>query len=207
MMDQTITLKGKKTMNNQLKKTEVVVEGSIKDVAEKKGISEAEVFLDVQYVAIVDTSSSMGTYDAEGGLSRWDVAVQTLNSLQKSHPGKWLIIDFNSDVVQQFGGVLRSPSSLTDLTSALLEAKTYTGLGIEFYLISDGEPNDKFGAEEIARQFSDKINVICVGDATGSEFMKNLAALTGGVQVDVNKLSETHLLTAIRALLGDGGSK
>lgn len=192
-------------MNNKLKTTDGnVVKGSIQDVANQTGQSMADAMLGAQYVAIIDISISMDTRDAkgEGSLSirRFDAAVQALNSLQGSMPGQWIIIEFSSTHQIVPSGAIHSPNGFTNLAGALEFAKQFNGMGLKFYLISDGEPDSKSAALNVARTWQDKLDVICVGGATGSEFMRELAAVTGGIQTDLNEFSPKALESTLKLL-------
>lgn len=191
-------------MNNIVKKVNNVVKGSIQDVANQTERSTADVMMDAQYVVIIDISMSMNEYDAtnEGGLSirRFDAAVQALNSLQETMPGRWIIIEFSSQHRIIPTGVIDSPNGMTNLARVLEFTKQFNGLGLKFYLISDGEPDSKPAALNVARTWTDPLNVICVGGAIGSQFMDELAAMTQGIRADLKEFSAKRLESTIRLL-------
>lgn len=192
-------------MNNKVIKTYGnVVKGSIQDVANQTDRSVAETMMDAQYVAIIDISASMDTKDAtgEGGYSlrRFDAAVQALNSLQGSMPGRWIIIEFSSQHEIVPSGAIHSPQDMTNLSGVLDFAKQFNGMGLKFYLISDGEPDSKPAALNVARTWTDKLDVICVGDLVGSQFMQELARVTGGIQTDLKEFSPKTLESTLKLL-------
>lgn len=192
-------------MNNKLRTQDsTVVKGSIQDVASQSGQGVADVMMDAQYVAIIDISISMDTRDAKGeggqGIRRFDAAVQALNSLQSSMPGRWIIIEFSSNCEIVPSGAIHSPTGFTNLAGALEFAKQFNGLGLKLFLISDGEPDSKPAALNIARTWTDKLDVICVGDANGSQFMQELARITGGIQTDLKEFSPKALESTLKLL-------
>ena len=192
-------------MNNSLQNTQnQVSKGSIQDVANQTDQPLSEVFLDAKYVAIIDISASMDFRDAFGegviSIRRFDAAVQALNGLQASMPGRWIIIEFSSKHQIVPSGSLHSPSSMTDLASVLRYAKDFNGMGLKFYLISDGEPDSGPLALKVAREWTDPINVICVGGAIGSKFMNKLAETTSGIKTDIKQLSAKELESTLKLL-------
>lgn len=163
-----------------------VVQGSLQQVSQQKGITLAESFLDVDVILIVDMSGSMGTHDAPGGLSRFEAAENELKRLQVELPGKIGVIAFSSYPLFCPNGQPARLDGSTDIASALQFVKAADDTGIRFILISDGEPNDKEATLNVARTFKSKIDTIFIGPelSPGKEFLKRLASVTGGKQVD-----------------------
>lgn len=166
--------------------TLVVVTGSLQQVSQQKGITLAESFLDVDVLLIVDMSGSMSSNDAPGGISRYEAAEKELARLQNELPGKIGVIAFSSYPVFVPNGKPPRLDGSTDMAGALQFVKVADDTGIKFILISDGEPNDERKTLEVAKTFKTKIDTIFIGPeiSKGKEFLKRLASLTGGKQVN-----------------------
>lgn len=163
-----------------------VVPGSLQNISQQKGISLAESFLDVDVLLIVDMSGSMGQHDAPGRISRYQAAEQELARLQNELPGKIGVVAFSSWPVFCPNGVPPRLDGGTDMKAALDFVKVADDTGIKFILISDGEPNDERETLKVAKTFKTKIDTVFIGPelSPGKEFLKKLAAATGGKQVD-----------------------
>ena len=75
--------------------------------------------------------------------------------------------------------------------------------GMRFVVISDGEPDSKSKALNIARQYQNRIDVIFVGDETDRDairFMNQLATASGGKQITADS---TQIAEKIQFLLGN----
>lgn len=163
-----------------------VVPGSLQNISQQKGITLAESFLDVDVLLIVDMSGSMATHDAPGGLSRYQAAEKELARLQNELPGKIGVVAFSSWPVFVPNGVPPRLDGGTDMKAALEFVKIADDTGIKFILISDGEPNSERETLQVARTFKTPISTIFIGPemSLGKEFLKKLAAATGGKQVN-----------------------
>ena len=163
-----------------------VVQGSLQNVSQQKGITLAESFLDVDVLLIVDMSGSMSTHDAPGGLTRYEAAEKELARLQNELPGKIGVIAFSGYPVFCPNGQPPRLDGSTDMEAALQFIKVADDTGIKFILISDGEPNDERATLNVARTFKTKIDTIFIGPelSPGKDFLKKLASLTGGKQVN-----------------------
>lgn len=176
--------------------TSAIVAGSVAAVANRSGKSIAEVFLNVDLVAIVDCSGSMDAPDSRGGRRRHDVATEELAKLQAEHPGKVGIIAFSDAAHFVPGGAPPFLGGGTDLAGALRFAKTADGTGAKFCVISDGQPNDPDEALQVARGYTSMVCTIFVGpesDVGAQDFLRRLAEATkGAFQKDhrVSLLSE-----------------
>lgn len=174
-------------MNNQ------IVAGSISSISQKSGKSLAETFMQADVIVIVDTSGSMNSFDSRGGLSRYEVACQELSMLQRSLPGKIAVIGFSDSTEFCPGGIPRMQGGGTDMAKALRFIKIADLPGIKFILISDGEPNEIEVTLQIAATFTNKIDVIYVGNESyprGRDFLQKLAAATGGKSVTADRAAE-----------------
>lgn len=164
-----------------------IVTGSIADLAQKNHQSLAESFISCDVIVLIDVSGSMRRVDPGKEKTRYERACTALANLQSSHPGKVAIISFESSPLFCPAGVPAAPSGTTDLARALSFAQVADVVpGMRFIVISDGEPDDKAEALNIARQYQNRIDVIFVGDETDRDaiqFMNQLAAVSGGKQI------------------------
>lgn len=163
-----------------------IIKGSIGQIAKDSGKTIAETFLSADAVVLVDTSGSMSTADAPGGIGRYDAACKELAGLQANLPGKVAVLSF-SDTVQFCP--TGQPTNLrggTDLAGALRFAKMADVPGMRFVVISDGEPDQPGAALEVARTYSNRIDVVYIGSElqrAGRDFLTTLAAASGGISV------------------------
>lgn len=166
--------------------TQTIVPGSLGALAKQEGKSVAETFVNVDLVVIVDTSGSMSTKDSRGGKSRYKIACEELTYLQAGHPGKIAVLAFSDEVQFCPSGVPTYLGGGTDMAQALRFAKIADVPGMQFILISDGEPNDEQETLAVAKTYRNKISTIYVGpedQPAGREFLRRLAAATGGQTV------------------------
>lgn len=179
-----------------------IIPGSLSAVAAQNHKSIAETFVSADVVILIDTSGSMAERDARGGKSRYDVACEELKQLQESLPGKIALVSFSSEVSFCPAGVPTNYGSSTDLVRGLNYVKVADIPDMHFILISDGQPDNPFGALDVARTFNQKIDVIYVGPESrpeGREFLQKLAAATGGKSVMADKTN--NLFNEINTLL------
>lgn len=182
------------------------ITGSLLAEAQSTGASLAETFLSCDLIALVDVSSSMFACDAARGRSRYDVACDELARLQATHPGKIGVIAFST--LPQFcpGGVPPEPGGGTDLAEALDYAHVADGCGIQFVVISDGEPNDEARALRAAKRYQSRIDCIYIGPegGAGADFLRRLSAASGGTYSSnkVHQIAET----VNRLMLASGGA-
>jgi hypothetical protein len=179
-----------------------IIPGSMSAIAQQSGASLAETFLSVDVIIIVDTSGSMDQKDSRGGRSRYQVACDELGKLQASLPGKIAVISFSSDVQFCPAGVATYFGGGTNLAKALEFIKIADVPGMQFILISDGQPDDEQAALRIARIFDNKISVIYVGpedQPSGRDFLQRLAAATGGKAITADRAKE--LAASVQYLL------
>jgi uncharacterized protein with von Willebrand factor type A (vWA) domain len=174
-------------MNNQ------IVVGSISAIAHQTNKSIAETFTSCDCIVIVDTSGSMAQNDSRGGHSRYDVACDELAQLQASLPGKIAVIAFSSEPVFCPGGVPQYLGGGTNMAQALHFTKIADVPGMQFILISDGEPDNERNTLAVARTYKNKISTIYVGPEerpAGRDFLSRLAAATGGLGITVDRAKE-----------------
>lgn len=186
-------------MNN----SNAIIPGSLSALAKQNNMSIAETFMNADVIIIIDTSGSMHTNDSRGGRSRYDVACEELTALQKSMPGKIAVIAFSSSVLFCPSGIAEYLGGGTDLAKALKFAKVADVAGMQFILISDGQPDDENSALNVAKTYQNKISVIYVGSESnpmGREFLERLAAATGGKTVTAAQAKE--LQASVTYLLG-----
>lgn len=191
------------SMSNTI--NDLVLQGSIGAIAQQSGKSLAESFISADVIAIIDTSGSMASTDSRDGKSRYTVACEELAALQNSLPGKIAVISFSSDVQFCPSGVPFQYGAGTDLVRALQFCKVADVTGMQFVLVSDGEPDQPDRCIEIARTYKNKINVIYVGSEklpTGRDFLMKLAAATGGKTITADRAKE--LAAGVHKLLQSG---
>ena len=185
-------------MNNEL------VFGSIGHIAANNGKSVAYQFtFDVKAVLVIDISASMAAHDCAYGHSRYAVAVQELERLQRSIPGKVAIVEFSTTALFAPGGIPSPPQASTNMAGALQFIKPIDGTGIDIWVISDGAPDDERATLNEARTFQTKINTVYIGpeDGTGADFLRRLSALTGGVNATQSVREIAHLSDTMQKLL------
>ena len=166
-------------------KNQSIVAGSLGAVAQKNNETLASSFLNVECVAMVDTSGSMGAHDAEGDDTRYNAACRELERLQAENAGKIAVCSFSDHAIFCPGGVPQYLGSGTDMIAALRMLKMADGCGIRLILISDGCPDDQAGTLKEAGKFSSKIDTIFIGPESGfgRDFLYKLARATGGLSI------------------------
>jgi hypothetical protein len=175
-----------------------IVVGSLADVATRNGQDIAESFVNADAVIICDVSGSMMDRDSRGGKSRYDVALDELATLQRSMPGKLAVIAFSGETLFVPGGAPPMLGGGTDVAGALKFAKMADVPGMRFFLISDGEPDSARDALDVAKTFKAHIDTIYVGSEarpTGREFLRKLAAATGGQTATADCVKELATVT------------
>lgn len=187
--------------------TTAIVEGSVQAVAQASGQSIAESFVMCDVIVIVDTSGSMAQRDSRGEQSRYEVACEDLEAIQKSMPGRVAVISFSGEVEFCPGGIPVYKGGSTDLAKALRFAKMADVAGCRFILISDGEPDNPEDAMSVAKTYTARIDVVYVGpekNPVGRFFLEKLANVSGGKAVTSDRAA--NLLDTVTKLLGDGDS-
>jgi Mg-chelatase subunit ChlD len=181
-----------------------IVKGSISDVAQAQSKSIAQSFIGVKILAIVDVSSSMEKRDGREGETRYEVAVDELAKLQDRNPGDVAVIAFSDDVEFCPGGIPVFLRGTTNLAGALRFAKIADAPGIRFVIISDGQPNNRVAALNVASTIKARIDTIYVSapGGRGSDFLKELSSRAGGKNATIG----THQLydTVTRLTLSNG---
>ncbi len=185
-------------MNNQ-----ALTYGSLGEMAQRAGKSIAETFMQSDAIVLVDISLSMSERDCLEGQKRFDVALAELAKLQRQIPGKIAVIQWSSSVAFMPGGVPDLPTGSTDLAQCLKFVKPADGTGIRLILISDGEPDNQEESLHIAAQFKSKIDTVYVGplNGYGADFLKRLAAATGGQAVTQSVQQIAQLSQTVKKLL------
>lgn len=157
------------------------VAGSLARVAQDRGIQVADVFLEVELVAVVDISSSMSSPTLLGQ-TRAELAQAQLTKLQAEYPGRIALVEFNGRPHYVPEGVLSPSSGSTNLADALKFVQPADAAGIKVVIISDGEPNNRQAALDLAAGFHRRFHTIFIGDegAPGHQFLSDLARVSGG---------------------------
>lgn len=189
-------------MKRSIQKAGPAVTGSLAQISKDSGKPLAETFLSADCIVIVDTSASMEAHDAPGGKSRYEVACDELAKLQKTLPGKIAVIAFSDKTIFCPNGIPLNMHSGTDLAGALKFAKVADVDGMRFIVISDGEPDREEAAMNIARDYTNKIDVVYVGPETspiGRDFLIRLAKASGGQAVTADRVAQ--LSTKVQYLL------
>jgi Mg-chelatase subunit ChlD len=180
-----------------------IVAGSLGAVARKNDTTIAMGFMNVKAFVMVDVSGSMTQGDAGSGRSRYDAACEQLEQLQNAYPGEIAVAAFSNRADFCPSGVPIMQGGMTDMVAALRMMLMANNTDIRLVLISDGEPDNDKETLSAASKFKSKIDTIFVGNETGPgrQFLKDLAAATGGIAV-VNKVSELgHLKDNITRLI------
>lgn len=171
-----------------------IVPGSLAAIAQANHASLAESFLSAEVLLLVDMSGSMCAGDAPGNRTRYDAAEEELRELQAAHPGKVAVVAFSDSAQFCPGGVPPRLGGMTDMARALEFVQPSDGVA-RIVLISDGYPDEPTHTLEVARRFKHKIDTVYIGpekDARGRQFLRDLAAATGG----------SSLASAAPAMLG-----
>lgn len=187
------------------RRTTEIAKGSIADVAQREGISIAEAFMKAKKVVVVDVSGSMDTADSRMGRTRYDVACEELAKVQEQNPGAVAVVAFSDHAEICENGFPVYMGGGTDLQEALEFVVFADGTGIEFIVISDGQPDDARGALASAAKLSAKIDTVFVGndnDEHAKAFLRELAGKHGGQAVDAAKASQ--LAAKVTLMLGAG---
>ena len=158
-----------------------IVKGSIQDIANCTGQQIAELFIDVDLIAIFDSSGSMSATDL-GDKTRYQRACDALKTLQNDNPGRIAIITFSDKASWCFDGIPEFLSSNTNLAGALAFAKTADNKFVKMVVISDGQPDNEESALSIAQTMEAEISTIYIGPENGSGklFLERLAKQNGG---------------------------
>lgn len=192
-----------------------LIPGSLGAIAAQSGASLAQSFMQADVIVLVDTSSSMGERDVDtperpafgaepgpskAGRTRYQAAVGELKKLQASLPGRIAVVSFSTIVKFCPGGVPENLQGGTNMAEALAYVRPADGCGMQFFLISDGEPHDPDATLVEAKKFTDPIITVFVGSGPGAAFLARLAALTGGTTA---QKSIPQLAAHIGGLLSD----
>lgn len=198
--------------------TTAIVPGSLRAIAQAEGRSLAESFLSADAIVLIDVSGSMGIRDVENtggpsrpyfgeptrasGRTRFEAACDELARLQKTLPGQIAVVQFSSSVGFCWGGRPLYEGQGTALHAALNFVRPADGT-VEFFVISDGHPDDPDAALAVARKFDSVIHTIYIGPegGPGAAFLRRLASVAGG-QSSANKVPE--LAARIGGLLTSG---
>ena len=162
-----------------MKKNSKIVVGSQQDIANRKNISLAQSFMNAKVIILFDNSGSMMTRDTPSKKTRLEVAKEHLITIQGKFPAQVALVCFACDVAYAPAGYPVEVGGGTDLAKALEFIQMADDCGIKIVVISDGEPNSKKDALRIARQFTQKIDVIYVGDENDSSGGRIFLRLTG----------------------------
>lgn len=181
-----------------------IVRGSLSDIARQDNVGLAESFLGADAIVLVDVSSSMSARDLYDDRSRYEAACDELTKLQARLPGKIAVIAFSSAAQFCPNGTPPFFGGGTNMAGALTFVHVADDCGIQFVLISDGEPNDEAATLQVARQFKSRIDTIFIGreGEHGVKFLRQLAAATGG-QHQHNRVDQIGT-TVEQFLLTDG---
>ena len=181
-----------------------LVYGSLGYLAAQGGKTIAESFaFDVVAIIMLDISASMREPDCPNGQTRYACACDELRRLQRELPGKIAVIEWASGHAFMAGGLPSPPSGMTNMAGVLKYVHRADDCGIRFILISDGEPDIEFTTLDEARKFKSKIDTIYIGpeDGTGADFLRRLAALTGGRAETKDARGIVELSRTIKGLL------
>ena len=197
------------------KREDKITEGSIADIARRRGDRIEAVMADAEMVVMLDISSSMSKPIDEADYSAWNperyehgegytrtrftAALEALSAIQMKYQGKVLVIAFNSVAEFLSGGLPSQPSGGTNMNLALDLAKEFDDTDMKFTIISDGEPSNPENVIQQAKTFKTPIDTIFIGndhDQRGLDVMNRIAAASRGKalgKVDPNDLGETTI--------------
>jgi hypothetical protein len=171
---------------------------------EQQGKTIAESFLSVDAIVMIDISASMQEQDCPNGQMRHTVACDELRRLQRQIPGKLAIIEWATGHAFCPGGVPSPPDGFsTNMAGVLGFVKIADGTDIKFILISDGEPDSEDATLDVAQTFKSKIDTIYIGreGGRGADFLRRLAAITGGRPTTQDAREIVNLSKSITRLL------
>lgn len=181
-----------------------LVYGSLGYLAAQGGKTIAESFaFDVVAIIMLDISASMDSADCMNGQRRYDAACDELRRLQRELPGKLAVIEWSSGHAFMAGGLPSAPSGMTNMAGVLAYVHRADNCGIKLILISDGDPDSEEAALNEARRFTGKIDTIYIGPegGKGADFLRRLAALTGGTAKTRDARGIAGLSKEIKGLL------
>lgn len=176
-----------------MKQSTAIIPGSLSAVAKRDNQSLAESFMSADAIILCDVSGSMDARDSRGGKSRYAVALEELAQLQARMPGKLAVIAFSSEVQFCPGGLPPLMGCSTDLAGALRFARVADVEGMQFVVISDGQPDDEKAALAEAALYKARISTIFVGpegDSAARAFLAKLAAKSGGQAITADRAQE-----------------
>lgn len=161
-----------------------IAKGSIFDVASERGVKPEEILLDADVVVMLDQSYSMEDRDG-GGQTRHQRAVAALEQIQRTFPGRVVLVTFSDFAEFRLNGIPTGPNGGTNMAAGLEMAHQLDGMDMRFFLVSDGQPTcgDAL-VYDWAKRFTDPINTIFIGsdfDAAGQQVMKEVSRLSGGL--------------------------
>ena len=176
------------------------IPGSLAHQAATTGQSIAQTFVGADVIVLVDTSSSMTDRD-QTHKRRYERACDELAKVQASLPGKIAVLSFADFTLFCPSGIPTQPCGMTDLTGALKFAKIADLDGMQFIIISDGEPNEESSALQVASTYRNKIDTIYIGPERGGgqRFLERLAQMSGGKAV--KDFAAKQLESSVRGLL------
>lgn len=178
-----------------------VAPGSLQETAKQSGVPMENMFMSVEHVILLDVSSSMNTKDAGESVenkSRYDLAVEQLESLQKTLPGKIALICYSDQPKFCPGGYPVKEGGATQLKKALDLVKPLAGTGITLFVITDGEDWEPETCLNIVKDnFKEtKINAIFIGPENENvenaclKFCQDLSGITGGKAVKTKEIGK-----------------
>lgn len=149
---------------------------------------------------VLDYSESMD-WRTSNGERRIDALRQVVAGIRRNRTIPMIAFGDDVEIVDE----IPEPSGSTPLARAIDEGgrRNFDHL----IVISDGEPDSRGRALAAARGFRGRIDFVYVGpeDPEAREFMRNLAATTGGTQFSGDLSRTEELSNRVRMLLGSGG--
>lgn len=187
----------------QRRQTDKLAKGSLADIARQTNTTLAESFINCDALILIDVSGSMANPDCSDHRTRYRAACDELEKLQSQLPGKIAVIAFSNKPEFSPSGFPRFISGGTNLAAGLQFIKVADGCGIKLICISDGEPDDSEEALKVAATFESKIDCIFIGPETsrGADFMRRLAAATGGIATNQAIPALDELCGTVKLLL------
>lgn len=165
----------------QLNKSNVALEGSVQDIANRTGQTIESVFANCKAAVLLDVSGSMEERDVRIGIgteerweTRFEAASEALKNIQRLYHGHIAVICFSDKVQFCPSGIPIWQGGGTKLASAMEYILPLDGSGMKFVIITDGHPDRPQACLELKEKFSEQFEIIGIGDGANKAFLEKL---------------------------------